>query len=372
MGMIYRRRYKRPDGTTVEGTVWWIKYYRNGIPMRESSGSEKETVAKNLLKQREGDIQRGLPITPRTNRATFDELMTDAINDYKVNGKRSITDLQRRIDLHLQPFFGGWRAVNITTADVREYTAKRQAAGASNGSINRELTALKRGFSLALQAGKLTAKPHIPMLHEDNVRTGFFEREQFAAVRSQLSLELQALVSFAYITGWRTTSEAQRLQWRQVDFNAGTVRLDPGTTKNGEARQFPFTNDLRSLLEAQREYTRQVEREKGIICPWVFHRNGKRIKVFRKSWATACEAAGCPARIPHDFRRTAVRNLVRAGIPERVAMTMTGHKTRSVFERYNIVSEGDLTEAARKLDAATKLTGTITGTSAPKGALASS
>ena len=78
---------------------------------------------------------------------------------------------------------------------------------------------------------------------------------------------------------------------------------------------------------------------------------GKRITTFIKAFRAACTKAGCPGRIPHDLRRTAVRNLVRAGIPERVAMQMTGHKTRSVFERYNIVSECDLVEAAKKLNA---------------------
>jgi len=93
-----------------------------------------------------------------------------------------------------------------------------------------------------------------------------------------------------------------------------------------------------------------------VLCPWVFHRTGKKVKGkritrFTKAWRNACEKAGTPGRIPHDLRRTAVRNLVRAGIPERVAMQMTGHKTRSVFERYNIVSECDLVEAAKKLNA---------------------
>ncbi|HMF62025.1 MAG TPA: tyrosine-type recombinase/integrase [Vicinamibacterales bacterium] len=100
----------------------------------------------------------------------------------------------------------------------------------------------------------------------------------------------------------------------------------------------------------------EAQTAEDVICPWVFNRTnkkvkGKRITTFIKAFRAACTKAGCPGRIPHDLRRTAVRNLVRAGIPERVAMQMTGHKTRSVFERYNIVSECDLVDAARKLNA---------------------
>ena len=281
------------------------------------------------------------------------------INDYKVNGKRSIADVERHFKLHLTPHFTGWRAANISTVEVRAYVAKRQEQKASNATINRELSALKRAFSLGIEAGKLTVKPKITLLEERNVRKGWFEPEQFEAVRSRLPAAVQPVVMFLYLTGWRL-GEVLSLQWRLVDFVAGCVRLDPGTTKNDEAREFPFTEELRELLEAQREYTRQVEREQGRIIPYVFHRNGTAMKGFRKSWATACKAVGCPGMIRHDFRRTAVRNLVRAGIPERVAMTMTGHKTRSVFERYNIVSPSDLTDAAAKLDAAAKkLTGKV-------------
>lgn len=104
------------------------------------------------------------------------------------------------------------------------------------------------------------------------------------------------------------------------------------------------------VLDAQKGLTEQYQREHDRICPWVFHRHGQRIRSVRRSWDTAATAAGCPERIPHDLRRTAVRNLVRAGVPERVAMMLTGHKTRSVFERYIIVSETDLLDAARRLD----------------------
>jgi integrase len=134
--------------------------------------------------------------------------------------------------------------------------------------------------------------------------------------------------------------------------------LDVGTTKNGEGRVFPFTTELRRILDAQQQVAHAIARETGTIVRHVFcytkgQKTGKGITEsgFNKAWRKARLAAGCPGRIPHDFRRTAVRNLVRAAVPERVAMQLTGHKTRAVFERYNIVSPGDLRDAARRLDA---------------------
>ncbi len=139
-----------------------------------------------------------------------------------------------------------------------------------------------------------------------------------------------------------------------MDSEAGRVYLEAGTTKNDEPRVFPFTDELGEVLEAQRKYTKRIRKERGQITPWVFHREGKQVKSFRRSWLTACKGAGVPGRIVHDLRRTGVRNLVRAGVPEGVAMKMTGHKTRSVFERYNIVNDADLEEAARRLNATGK------------------
>ncbi|MGE3521213.1 MAG: tyrosine-type recombinase/integrase [Vicinamibacterales bacterium] len=369
------------------GQIWWIRYYKNGRRYEESSGSSKEGDAKSLLRLREGDIERGVAITPKVGRIRFDEAVKDVINDYRTNRKRSLDDVERRIERHLRPFFGNRRMASITTSDIREYIDSRQKettivrraftftardgtprqvpeqrrtiTGVSNAEINRELTALKRMFNLAIQAGKLLQKPHIPLLKEDNVRVGFFERDQFLAVLAHLPEPVRPAASFAYLTGWRIDSEVLSLEWRQVDFGAGEVRLDPGKTKNGEGRTFPMTRELREVLEQQRTITENFQRQLKVVCPRVFHRSGRPIKSFRVAFRSACVEAGCPGRVLHDFRRTAVRNLVRAGIPERVAMQMTGHKTRSVFERYNIVSAGDLREAAKRLDAAT---GTISGT----------
>jgi integrase len=196
-------------------------------------------------------------------------------------------------------------------------------------------------------------------LVEDNVRTGFFGEVEFLALQEALPAYLKPVASFAYTFGWRK-SEILGLTWDRVDLAAGTVRLDPGTTKNREGRTVILTADLRAVLLEQwkqaclivkKRTPEATARDIAEAVPWVFHRNGKPIRDFRGAWATACTTAGLTGRIPHDFRRSAVRNMTRAGIPERVAMKITGHLTRSVFDRYDIVSEADIRQAAERLSA---------------------
>ena len=165
----------------------------------------------------------------------------------------------------------------------------------------------------------------------------------------------------AYTFGWRTQSEVLTLERRQLDLEAETLRLDPGTTKNDDGRLVYLTSELKALLAAQVERVKALEKKLGRIIPYLFPHLGQRgghinrrlvgtMKTdFRKAWVTACRQAGVPGALRHDCRRTAVRNMVNEGVPERVAMKVTGHRTRSVFDRYHIVSPADLKEASRKL-----------------------
>lgn len=347
----------------------WIRYYRNGKRYEESTHTNDREMAKRILRIREGEVAHGFPVSPAIGRVKFEDAALDVELEYKQNGRRSIDDLRRRFTLHLTPYFGGRRLTSITTSDVRAYVEHRQQQDAANATINRELAALKRLFNLAKRARRILADhvPHIELLQENNIRKGFFERDQFAAVCAKLPADLQGVVKFAYFTGWRK-SEIFSLDWRQVDFNAGTVTLDPGSTKNREGRVFPFSAlpELRDLLVAQKALTESLERETSTIIPAVFHRHGRRIVSIVAAWRSACEAAGFPGMLIHDLRRTSVRNLVRAGVPERVAMMLSGHKTRSIFSRYNIVDEADLTSGVAKLAEAMSK-GTVSGTIAQKG-----
>jgi integrase len=208
------------------------------------------------------------------------------------------------------------------------------------------------------------------MLDERNRRRGFFEPDQFRAVLGHLPVDLQPIAHVAYITGWRLTSELVPLQWNAVDFTNGLLRLED--SKNGEAREFFFTPELRRVLEVQRERTDALEQATGKTFPVVFWRvkgpgvqkDGTPVKSFRKTWASACVKAGLGTdtrdddgrvtskkahRIPHDFRRTAVRNLEMAGVPRSVAMAMVGHKTESIYRRYAIVDAGMMRLGAARL-----------------------
>jgi integrase len=340
MGSIYKR-----------GNIFWIKYSRGGRRFRESSESKKLSIAKRLLRLREGQIAEGKFTDLEPERIRYEHLEKDLLNDYKINERKSLKMVQYNLN-HLRGYFGGMKAKNITADRVRAYVVwrKRQQTHygrpPTNATINRELSALKRMFTLGSQGGRVRAVPYISKLKENNVRTGFFSHYEYLSLRDALPDYLRPVVAFAYYTGMRK-SEILRLVWSQVDLQEGTVRLEAGTTKNDDARTVALPSDLWDELKNQRAL-----RDKEFLgCKFVFfnHKTGKQIKDYRDAWDKATGEVGLDGRLFHDFRRTGVRNLLRAGVPERVAMAISGHKTRTVFDRYNIVDERDIREASEKV-----------------------
>lgn len=344
-------KYKHGSGTIYRrGRIWWISYFMHGKQQWESAKTTDRAEARRLLQEKIGQRASGRLIAGES-KVMFYDLIEGVENEYTTNERKTLDKVRYRAK-HLARFFAGWRAVDIKVTDLRGYIVKRQGEGASNAEINRELAVLRRGFNLACQAEILSHMPHFPHLEENPPRVGFFEENEFNAVLQHLPACLKPPMTFAYLTGWRCRSEVLRLPWRNIDFETGTIRLDVGSTKNKDGRVVYMTAQLRSLLEDQREQTLALQRQTEQIIPLVFHDNGQRIVNYDKRWREACKRAGIPGKLVHDFRRTAVRNMVRAGIPERVAMQMAGHKTRSVFDRYHIVSDSDLREAAKRLDGA--------------------
>ncbi|MBI3330342.1 MAG: tyrosine-type recombinase/integrase, partial [Nitrospinae bacterium] len=277
----------------------------------------KETEARRFLKEREGRVAMGEPLPRRAERISYAEVSQDLRQHYQTTGSRELGEAEHRLK-HLDAFFALRRIAAIGPADITAYVAKRQSEGASNSTINRELAVLHGMLRLAYENDKLLRLPVIRKLKEGPPRQGFFEREQFEAVRRHLPSDLQVAVTIAYTFGWRMQSEVLTLERRQLNLDAGTLRLEPGTTKNDEGRVIYLTPTLKSPLAVQVERVRALEHQTGRIIPYVFphvdgrHR-GKCIRDFRRTWKTACMKVGCPGMLRHDFRRTAVRNMVNAG-----------------------------------------------------------
>ncbi len=281
-------RIFKPKGSTIWHTAVWIPYEHR--EWRQSTSTDNERKARAILRERLVSVQNRLHIP--SSRFAYENLRELIGLDYQAN-RRKLKALKIRL-LHLDPFFKGWRAMDIGTEAATRYTVQRQDEGASNASINRELSVLGRMFTLAVQQGKVAIRPYFPKLKEADARSGFFEAEDFRCVLRELPTYLQPVMLTAYITGWRVPSELLTRKWRK-------------------------------------------------------HIEGHRIVNYYPAWHRACEAAGVAGRIPHDFRRTAYRNLIRAGVPKQIAMMLVGHETESMAKRYSILDEGLVTEFAGRL-----------------------
>lgn len=369
---------RRTGNIQDRGTSFRIRYTdTNGLRHHESFKTRDE--AERELAIRLGELAKGLPVSSKPNTVLFGELADDVLTDYELNGYRSFDDAETRFRLHLIPVFGRRKASQITTAQINHYKLQRKNEGAKPGTINRELELMRHTLKMALDGNKLLHAPKVAMLKEDNVRKGFFTRPEIERLTSFLPGPLANLVWFGFLTGWRL-GEIQGLKWSTVDFARGEIRLDPGSTKNGEGRVFPMSTELGVLLErtAFTALAKSAKANRAVVPPAgmsaviapLFGKQVFGIGSFRKSWKTACYKAGIPCTVEpvkkggkkgavkilacsrtfHDLRRSAVREWIRNGMPEKTAMLLSGHLTRSVLDRYNIVSEADLLEAVRYLE----------------------
>lgn len=299
-------------------------------------------------------------ITP-PSAVTLRTLIGVYLEDYEVRQFRTLDTARGRV-AHLVAFFGEGRPVQeIAALMIRQYQMARQREGAAAATINRETSALSRMFRLAVQWGWLASIPTFPgRLRESPPRQGFFEHREYLAVRAHLPAAYKDVLDFAYYSGWRK-HEILDLTWDEVDLLGGVIRLSPGRSKTQVGRLLPISPPLAAVLKRRKAKRRGKD---GMV----FSRDGVTVRAWRRAWPDACRLAGVPGRIIHDCRRTAARNLIRAGVPERVAMTLTGHKTRSIFDRYNIVNERELFSAGEQLVAYLRAKGGRNGKSKAIGA----
>lgn len=353
------KRHKGDGTVWRRGGVWWIQYRNRGKRVREPGGfdglgARTKTEAEEKLRQRLAEIRLDCYTGPAAERITVADLLESYLADLKTRGKHSVRSVRSRCKNHLLPAFGHVRAVDLTTSALRSFAEDRSDYGLAPASVNRCLQDLRAAFNLARKEERLTRVPHFPLFREDNTRQGFFERSEHEAMKAELPDPYRDTAEFAYLTGWRR-GEIEPLAWSDVDRETGTVSL--WTSKNGEPRTFPLRDadcdltDVGALIERRWKARTFKTKDGPAVSAFVFHVAGRRVWDGDDVWRKARAAAKLPGRVFHDYRRTTVRDLVRAGVPESIAMSITGHKTGAVFQRYNITSPADMQEAVLKLAA---------------------
>ncbi len=374
-GRVYQR---------TESPFWYVAYYAHGKQQREPAchvrtGAKLEATEKNrheaerYLKSQLDKLaaERGggqAFVGPQQKRITVNEILDALENDLKLrdkwNGKVAsvVKPLRER--------FGAWRAVDLSTETIGKYIEALREEGYSNSSVNNRTRLLGQAFKVAIRNKRLSQQPFIPRLSTiGNERQGFFETADFEAVVAKLPDYLRDFCRFGFLTGWRKGS-IDSLRWSNVGEDVIYLRAENSKTRKPET--MPLEGELRELIERRRAASViRAENAEPRFAEYVFHHDGERIADFRKAWATACVASGlgkmtCPkcgaesakrtceackiatrysGAIFHDFRRTASRNMISAGVPQAVAMKITGHKTDSMFRRYAIVNEEQKREA---------------------------
>jgi integrase len=352
------------------GKFYWFQFMFNGERVARTTKQCSKEAAKDIESAYRTALAKGeVGIREkRVERKRVSELLDGRIADLARRGKS--TDVAEKVKEEL----GKHWADELTGEDLDAYFERQRAASYAVATIVNRITELTCAYTHA----KMEPPMMRPLTEEekDNVRTGFFTKSEFEAIRDHLPENLRPFVSWAYLTGMRHGSIA-KLRWEHID-DEDTEMILPGKfTKNKESLKLPLTGERREVIRQCRA-ARAVKGE--MPSALVFHRDGKPVKQFRLEWIAACLAAGqgkmvCPkcgraakeptprcscshCRAPmkyegpilHDFRRTAARDMIRAGVPQRIAMLITGHKTQSIFDRYNIGDTSDLFEALAKTD----------------------
>jgi integrase len=342
--------YQRQDNKR-----WEISFYDNEGRRRRQSFST-EAKAKKALNRALTLKEAGKLDEPET-RVKVDSLAEAYLRYLKNSKPKSHLWAKRTWDKHLQPFFGGRLAGRIGTSELDQYIEQRKDGltqeseiRSRNATINRELAILKAAYNHAayLEPPLVSRVPKFPKkLRESDARSGWLDDAQYEALQDNAkNVWLRGFLAVAFNFGFRK-SELLGLKVRQVNLRDRTIQLLPGTTKNDKGRTVRMTEDVYERLSP----CVRDKKPDDAVFTW---ENGDPVKDFRVAWDKMCEAAKVTID-PHDFRRTAVRNLVRSGVSEKTAMRISGHATRSVFDRYDIGSEDDLVDAAKKLTERRKL-----------------
>lgn len=310
-----------------------------------ATGTAKRREAEAFRRKFLGDIEHGLTKVGR-GRATVNDLFDLVVEDYERRRLKSLQSLKSRLK-HLRPALGEWAAHIVTETEIENYEEFRDHQGAELATANRELEVLRRAYSLAVRKRVLRPfeVPFISLRTEDNTRIGFLEPEDYPRLRDAFDDDaIRLMFVIGYHTGWRA-GRIITVQWPQVDLQNRFIYPPAHQTQNKWVGAAPIYSDMERILrEAQLIHERDWP-----SCSWVHHRAGRRVVDYRDGWGRAVKLAGLEGLKFHDLCRSAVRNMLDAGMDESKVMRIVGHKTRAMIDRYRIVSVKDVAQAGDRI-----------------------
>jgi len=311
-GSVFQRTYRDRHGRLVKTASWHLKYYVKGNVVQVPSGTDDYDEALAMLRKRMAEACNREDYSEQPERVRMDQLFDLLVHDYKFKQRKSTDDTETRVDSHLRPFFGARKAQTIGTTVLRHYTELRLRDCAASATINKELSFVRRALRLGTQQDPplVVRVPHFEMLPIDNVREGTLEHEQYRALRDALPPYARISLVISYHTGARK-GEIRNIRKDKVDLAARRITLPGRTTKNGKPRYLPIYGDMAAELDMW------VSIIKGSDCPFLIQDQGRPVFDFEKAWATACAAVGISGTLFHDLRRTAVTNMIEAGLSEK-------------------------------------------------------
>jgi integrase len=345
------RIYSRSDSLFL-----WMRFTIRGREYRESTGATTEKAAVARMEERKAELRALGSAAPPPGRVTVSSILDDFLARAEENNLRSAPKLKYHAAA-VRSILGNILAADLTTDDVKRYTKARLAAGRMPATVKRELEALRRAYRIAHRCTppKVTHIPEIPLPRVENAREGFVKADAFAAILAGVAnTDVVDFLEWFWWTGMRP-SESRRLTWDMLDRADWTLTIPGRDTKTRHARTVALEGPLREII-ARRLQARRLG------CPYIFHKVSKGVPgspishhATSTAWAAACTAAGFKAGrkvadglCPYDLRRSAVRNLVRAGNRDGVVMAISGHRTRAMLDRYNITDATDIRDAMRK------------------------
>lgn len=361
--------FQRQDG------YWVFQIRHRGKTHIEFLGTtnEKEAskAAKSAKRKLLGEIshEEHHPVTGSS--VLVSEVVQDYI-DYAKEHLKSGSVIEQVLTANvLKDSIANRKASSVVTADLKRYRRKREDEGAKPATIKNELSYLRAAYFRAKDEHtppKVSSVPHFPIPAVNNTRTGFLELEHYDAFLSELPNSLKLAFVVAYHVGDRL-GELLSIDVEQVQLDDGFIVLDPTDTKNQEGRNLPIYGDMRKWLEWQLALRKTLKPDHTKLFFWhacdvgLNHGGNRRepgshIKDFRASWDAAVARMVSKTGqtqytelLFHDLRRSAARNMVqKAKIPQIQAMKIIGHKTLSMFIRYNIVDRQDIAEAGSALN----------------------